>query len=88
MLTIETANSSLLSSLNKTTNFEFCSAKDPENCSDLEGPFSKGATVWPAVALLLVGSFFRGLGYTSLVVVGLPFMDDNTSKKKSPLYIR
>lgn len=81
----DTSFKSALKSLdNKTANnFELCSADGRlEDCS--EGP---SVTVWPAVALLLLGSFVRGLGYTSLVVIGLPYLDDNTSKKKSPFYI-
>jgi len=66
------------------TRFEMCTTdNDPmHNCAKGEG-----ATVWPAVVMLILGSFARGLGYTCYFVIGFPYLDDNVSKKSSPLYL-
>lgn len=48
---------------------------------------NQGATVWLAVFILFIGSFFRGIGFTCYFVIGFPYLDDNVSKKNSPLYM-
>ena len=75
--------SSSLSSSNGT-NFEMCSAIDysTESCDN-----NQGATVWPAVIILVLGSWFRGMGYTCYFVVGLPYLDDNIKKESSAIMI-
>ena len=47
----------------------------------------EGATIWMAVVLLFIGSFFRGIGFTCYFVIGLPYLDDNVSKRNSPIYM-
>ena len=64
--------------LNKTTNLQFCADTDKHAEECAAGGLAASATVWPAVACLLFGSFMRGLGYTCYVVVGLPYLDDNS----------
>ena len=59
---------SFLSQLNSNqTNFETCpvSGDSQYDCSN-----GQGATVWPAVAFLIFGSFARGLGYTVSAIEG------------------
>lgn len=66
-----------------STNFEMCNVDRPlEQCED-----NQGVTVWPAVIIFILGSWFRGMGYTCYFVVGLPYLDDNIKKEQSPLYI-
>lgn len=60
---------------------------EPEECKGSGSTFagslgaeasSTSATIWPAVGFLLFGSFMRGLGYTCYIVIGLPYLDDNS----------
>ncbi len=44
-------------------------------------------TVWTAVFILWFANFMNGIGYTAFYTVGIPYIDDNTSKKNSPLYL-
>jgi len=44
-------------------------------------------TVWPAVYIIWLASFVNGIGCTAFYTVGIPYLDDNTSKKNSPLYL-
>ncbi|KAH9403607.1 hypothetical protein TYRP_014791 [Tyrophagus putrescentiae] len=76
-------DTSLLSKSN-WTNFEMCNAPDqsPTDCSK-----DQGATIWPAVGILLFGSFVRGIGNTCYWVVAFPAIDDSLPKSKSPMYI-
>lgn len=65
------------------TNFEMCPADHSlEHCENNES-----ATVWLAVVIFILGSWFRGMGYTCYFVVGLPYLDDNIKKEQSPMYI-
>lgn len=60
------------------TQFSMCSPDaEPKECKN-NGSGSSSATVWPAVGFLLFGSFMRGLGYTCYIVIGLPYLDDNS----------
>jgi len=85
---VEGESSALLSQLsatyrhNNSANFQMCSTNQSEDCAD-----NRGSTVWPAVILLFIGNFIRGVGFTIFYVIALPFMDDNVSKKKSPIYL-
>jgi MFS family permease len=72
---LDNRNSSLIGSKN-----ELCDSNRQIICSD-------SATVWPAVIILWIASFVNGLGYTAFYTVGLPYIDDNTSKKNSPMYL-
>lgn len=47
---------------------------------------SNSLTVWPAVILLCIGRFISGIGFCCFYVIGFPFLDDNVSKKNSPVY--
>lgn len=61
--------------------FEFCDGNS-DNCVDGPGSFNIGAF------LILAGaSFLNGIGYTSFWTIGLPYLDDNTKKGNSPIYI-
>ena len=65
---------------------EYCSSTgdSQEDCS------AKGiaahATVWLAYCIIFMASFLNGIGYTVFYTLGLPYMDDNLDKRKSPLY--
>ncbi|CAG2107391.1 unnamed protein product, partial [Medioppia subpectinata] len=47
----------------------------------------KPVTKWLAVIILFAASFVNGIGYTAFYTIGLPYIDDNASKKSSPLYL-
>ncbi|KAJ6218400.1 hypothetical protein RDWZM_009557 [Blomia tropicalis] len=69
--------------LTNRTSYEMCSSdRTPIDCTD-----NRGATVWFAVFVLFMGSFFRGIGFTCYFVIGFPYLDDNVSKKSSPIYM-
>ena len=73
-------NGSDLSGISKAK-FEFCDGK-PDDCINRPNSFNKGAF------LMLAGaSFLNGVGYTSFWTIGLPYLDDNTKKGNSPIYI-
>ncbi|CAG2109480.1 unnamed protein product, partial [Medioppia subpectinata] len=65
------------------TRFEMC----PINHSDIDCSTGRHSTVWPAVVIFLIGSAFRGLGYTAYWVIGMPYIDDSVSKNNSPMFI-
>ena len=69
-------DTSLLSKSN-WTNFEMCNAHDqsPTDCSK-----DQGITIWPAVRILLFGSFVRGIGNTCYWIVAFPAIDDSLPK--------
>ncbi|KAI1305991.1 Solute carrier organic anion transporter family member 3A1 [Halotydeus destructor] len=45
----------------------------------------QSATIWPAYAILWIGGFVDGIGYTSLHCLGGPYVDDNVNKKNAPV---
>ena len=65
------------------TRYELC----PANHDDIDCSNGKHSTIWPAVFMLWMGSFLRGLGFTAYFVIGMPYIDDSVSKKNSPIYI-
>ena len=69
--------------LRNETKYELC----PANNHNIDCTDNKYSTVWPAVILLWMGSFLRGLGFTAYFVIGMPYIDDSVSKNNSPLYI-
>ena len=78
------------------SSYELC--KSVEQIDDC-----KSNTEWTAVIILWVASFLngiykqiyfqnlfiinKGIGYTAFYTIGIPYIDDNTSKKNSPLYL-
>lgn len=68
----------------KQNNFQMCPITDR---SHLDCSSGQGATLWPAVCFLVIGSFARGLGYTCYFVIGFPYLDDNLKKKQTPMYL-
>lgn len=79
-------NNQIGSFFNQTLNqksFQMCTNETLESTCDT----NKGQTVWPAVFLLALGSFFKGIGFTCFFVIGFPYLDDNVSKKNSPMYL-
>lgn len=42
-------------------------------------------TVWGAVAILFLSNFIRGVGFTAYYVIAMPFIDDNTTSRTSPV---
>lgn len=70
--------------------FQMCTKDDDNHCSnndDTMNGSSQNNTVWLAVFILFIANFFRGVGFTIYYVIALPFMDDNVSKKNSPLFL-
>ncbi|CAG2109758.1 unnamed protein product, partial [Medioppia subpectinata] len=65
------------------TRYEMC----PINHNDIDCSTGRHSTVWPAVVIFLIGSAFRGLGYTAYWVIGMPYIDDSVSKNNSPMFI-
>ncbi|KAJ6218550.1 hypothetical protein RDWZM_009707 [Blomia tropicalis] len=64
-------------------NFQMCNLfPDTEKCED-----NRGSTVWPAVYMLFIGNFIRGIGFAIYYVIAMPFMDDNVPKKNSPIFL-
>ena len=59
----------------------------PADSVDLQCFDNQGATVWPAVIILFWASFFRGAGFTVFFVIAMPYLDDNVSKAKSPMFL-
>ncbi|CAG2102888.1 unnamed protein product [Medioppia subpectinata] len=45
------------------------------------------STVWSAVTILWIASFLNGIGCTAFYTIGIPYIDDNTSKKNSPIFL-
>lgn len=64
-----------------SSKFEFCDGKS-DDCSDNRNSFNQGAFL-----ILCIASFMNGVGYCSFFTIGLPYLDDNTKKKNSPIYI-
>lgn len=67
---------SLLSKSNQTS-FEMCNVQDK---SQVDCSKDQGITIWPAVGILLFGSFVRGIGATCYWVVAFPAIDDSLPK--------
>lgn len=65
-------------------NYDMCGTDDDALLSNKK---CNEPTVWPAVVLLWFASFVNGIGYTAFYTIGLPYLDDNTSKKSSALYL-
>lgn len=40
-----------------------------------------------AVSILFIANFFKGFGSTAYYTIGMPYLDDNVKKKRSPLYL-
>ncbi|CAM1327796.1 Uncharacterised protein g9587 [Pycnogonum litorale] len=40
-----------------------------------------------AVSLLFLGNFINGIGSTAFYIIGTPYLDDNVSKNRIPLYL-
>lgn len=71
-----------LKNLANSTKFDICDSS-PEICTG-EDPhhFQFGAYF-----LMWIGSFISGLGNTAIWTLALPYLDDNVSKKSSPIYL-
>lgn len=54
------------------------SSNEKENC---DGQTEKD---WLSVAIIFVGIFAVGIGSTGILSFGLPYLDDNSEKDKSP----
>ncbi|CAG2119465.1 unnamed protein product, partial [Medioppia subpectinata] len=78
---------STTSLINSTKQYEMCtSVNSTLNNLDECTPGSH-STIWPAVITLIIGSAFRGIGYTTYWVIGVPFLDDSVTKDSSPVYM-
>ncbi|XP_054166759.1 solute carrier organic anion transporter family member 74D-like [Oppia nitens] len=44
-------------------------------------------TVWSAVVIFLMASFLNGIGCIAYYAIGIPYIDDNTSKINSPIFL-
>lgn len=65
---------------------ELCSATEEAEVCGEEGAKSS-STVVVAVAIFWLSSFANGIGYTAFHTIGLPYLDDNISRKNSPIYL-
>lgn len=74
----------MVDSVHKQTKMQYCTVRNETETCSLGG--QSEVTVWPAVIILFIGSFFRGLGFNCFFVIGYPYMDDNVSKKNTAIY--
>lgn len=73
--------SALPTSNGTSPKFEFCDGQY-DDCLNRPSSFNIGAFM-----ILAGASFLNGIGYTSFWTIGLPYLDDNTKKGNSPIYI-
>ena len=43
---------------------------------------------WPGLAIIFIGFFISGIGTSFFYSFGVPYIDDNVSKKNSPVALR
>lgn len=60
------------------------SRTDQKLCMANESSCIKEAGIWIPQAVLFLGQFISGIGIGLFWTVGVSYMDDNTSKAKSP----
>ena len=58
---------------------ECCPAKPAENCNQDEAQKE-----WFNIAIVFIGILLIGVGNACTISFGIPYMDDNTSKKNTP----
>lgn len=69
--------------LNNETEPTFCgTAMKSRGCELNDRP-----PTLPAVLLLLLGSFLKGFGNIAYYAIGLAYMDDNSKKESTPIYL-
>lgn len=68
--------------INSNTGPNFCDSKTETEYCDPDRPQNLFA-----VLLLIFGSFLKGFGNLVYYTVGLSYLDDNTSKKSTPIYL-
>lgn len=68
--------------INSNTGPKFCDSNIETESCDPDRPQNLFA-----VLLLIVGSFLKGFGNLVYYTVGLSYLDDNTSKKSTPIYL-
>lgn len=68
--------------INNNTGPNFCDSKTETEYCDPDRPQNLFA-----VLLLIFGSFLKGFGNLVYYTVGLSYLDDNTSKKSTPIYL-
>src|SRR5699024_6658141 len=62
---------------------EMCLSSDEAFCT---GTGNEG-TVWPAVWILFVGRILLGGGFAFYFVIAYHYIDDNVSKRSSPIFL-
>ncbi|CAG2117913.1 unnamed protein product, partial [Medioppia subpectinata] len=78
---------STTSLMNSTKQYEMCTSVNSTMSNLDECTPGSHSTIWPAVITLIIGSAFRGIGYTTYWVIGVPFLDDSVTKDSSPVYM-
>ena len=43
---------------------------------------------WPGLAIIFIGFFISGIGTSFFYSFGVPYIDDNVSRKNSPVVLR
>ena len=61
---------------------EVCSVTSRSNETNCDGQTQKD---WVSVSIIFIGIFTVGIGSTGIFSFGIPYVDDNTEKSKSPL---
>lgn len=68
--------------LDETT--QYCKTTIGEQC--IAGSSSDHSTVWPAFIIIFMASFLNGIGHCAFYTLGVPYIDDNVSKRNAPVY--
>lgn len=71
-----------LANVENDTGSEFCESGVSGSCSYDDRP-----PTLSAVLILMLGSFFKGFGNLSYYAIGLAYLDDNSDKKSTPIYL-
>lgn len=64
---------------------QYCKVSIGESCN--KDSDSNYTTIWPAYIIIFMASFLNGIGNTVFYTLGIPYIDDNVSKKNAPIYL-
>lgn len=63
---------------------QYCKTTIGDKCTP--GSSSDHSTVWPAFIIIFMASFLNGIGHCAFYTLGVPYIDDNVSKRNAPVY--
>lgn len=63
---------------------QYCKTTIGDQCRS--GSSSDHSTVWPAFTIIFMASFLNGIGHCAFYTLGVPYIDDNVSKRNAPVY--